>query len=220
MEAALNEVRSGQRKLEDKLETLNARLDDQHVEMKDLQKSANFFSQAIATISKKNSTPFDKIEKQQSALDESNAKLAELQKHVDDAGRYSRGFNLRFVGLPEEAETRQEDCIGKLQQLIHTRLGRNVDIENAHRVGTFQQGKPRQVIAKFLRRPERFEVFRQRHAFKESEMRIYEDLIPKDLEARKKLADVVNEARLKGKRTRLIRGDLIIEGKKYTPPSS
>ena len=90
--------------------------------------------------------------------------------------------------------------------------------ENAHRTGRRDTGKPRPVIAKFLRRPESFEVLRKRYSFKEAEVRIYEDLIPKDLDSRRKLADVVKDARLKGKRTMFVRGDF--EGKKYISPNT
>ena len=51
----------------------------------------------------------------------------------------------------------------------------NVDIENAHRVGRLQPGKPRHVIVKFLHRPKRFFVLRQRHTFKVENVKVFED---------------------------------------------
>ena len=60
--------------------------------------------------------------------------------------------------------------------------------------------------------------FRKRSRTSEVKVRIYEDLIPKDLDSRRKLADVVKDARLKGKRTMFVRGDF--EGKKYISPNT
>lgn len=220
LDRTLNDVKAGQSKLEEKLESLTTRLDNQHTEIKDLQKSANFFSHEISVLSKSNATSLQVIKEQQCAIDDYAVKLSELQTLIDDTQRYSRGFNLRFVGLPEEEDPQKEDCIEKIQQLIFTRLQINADIENAHRVGRVQNGKPRHVIAKFLRRPERYSVLRQRYAFKVDKVMVFEDVIAKDLEARRKLAAVVQDARQNGKKTRFVKGDLIIEGKKYTPAST
>ena len=104
---------------------------------------------------------------------------------MDNQLRYSRSYNLRFVGIPEEPNPRQEDCITKLEEMISEHLNLRVDIENAHRVSQGGQDRPRHIIAKFLRRPERHQVFQLRNAFKESSTLVFEDLIPKDLETRK-----------------------------------
>ena len=215
LETTLNEVKRNQIKLENTLQTISSRMDLQHDEIKELQKSTNFLSMEIADISKSNSALLHKMEEQQRTIDDYTTKQSDLQRRLDDAERYSRGFNLRFIGIPEVDEPNKENCIQKIQELIHSRLQIKVDIENAHRVGKQLRDKPRPIIAKFIRRPERFSVLRQRFEFKKDEVMVFEDLIAKDFKARRNLAAVVQDARRQGKRTRFVKDTLFIDGRKY-----
>ena len=217
LETTLLEVKNGQSKLESKLESLSTSMDTHHNDIKELKKSTDFLSQEIADISSANSVLLQKINEQERTMEVHSSKLADLQNRLDDTERYSRGYNLRFLGLPEETDPSKEYCKGKIEELIQSRLELNVDIENAHRTGRQRPDNPRPIIAKFLRRPERFCVLRQRHAFKEDEVSVFEDLIAKDYKARKNLATVVTDARRQGKKTKFIKDSLIIDGRRYVP---
>ena len=83
-----------------------------------------------------------------------------LHERVIDQEARSRRNNLLFHGLPEGGQ--EEDCTSVIQNFIRhkLRLDINVDIERAHRLGAKKsdQGKPRPIIAKFLRFQQREKV--------------------------------------------------------------
>ena len=76
---------------------------------------------------------------------------------------YQRRENLRFFGIKEEADM-EEDARKVLFGFLKTELGmENVDqieFQRVHRVGkrVSSSGKPRQIIARFLKYPQREEV--------------------------------------------------------------
>ena len=218
VQATVNEMRDKQDRIERKVESLTSKIQEQSADIKDLQNSSNFLSEEIQSITKFNEESRKVIEENTSSISMHAEKISQLQSAIDNMQRYSRNFNLRFVGVPEEEHPLRENCIQKVQDLIYEHLNLEVDLENAHRVGQSREDLPRHILAKFLRRPERFSVLRERNNFREkSHIKIFEDLIPKDLDSRRKLAPVVQDARRQGKRTRFVNGDLIIEGKKYSP---
>ena len=132
---------------------------------------------------------------------------------MDNMERFSRSFNLRFLGIPEQDG--REDCVSKLENLIKSTLGLDVSIENAHRTGRSIRGNPRRVIAKFLKRPEKFQVLIRRKEF--SPVLVLEDLIQKDLAYRKLVSSYAKSAREAGKNVKFSRGLLYIDGVRFDP---
>ena len=205
VEKNVEDVKFGQGKLEVKLERLTERIDDHHKVIKDLQKSCNFFFEEPQSMKVLTDDAMKAVHENTRQSMEYLIKITLLESITDEMQRYSRKFNLRFVGIPEENDPRQENCLAKVQHLIEENLEMVADIENAHRVGKSMEGKPRHIIAKFLRRPERHLVLQRRNALKENAgIMVFEDLIHKDLQARKRLAPIV-EARQLGKRTRFVK---------------
>ena len=76
---------------------------------------------------------------------------------------YQRRENLRFFGIKEEADT-EEDAREVLVGFLKTELGMEnadqIEFQRVHRVGkcVSSNGKPRQIIARFLKYPQREEV--------------------------------------------------------------
>ena len=88
------------------------------------------------------------------------------QRHLREIvilGEIFTGYNLRFYNIDLRVN-RLEDCIAKLRDtLIENDLQLQLSIENAHRIGPFKDdGTPRPILAKFLYRPERFRVIREK----------------------------------------------------------
>ena len=220
MDKTLQDLQTGQNKVETKLEAISTKLEHQDSEIRELKKAMNYFSDELTSLTQSQKSVKDEIHRQHEAATELTHRVDTLQKLLDDSQRYSRGFNLRFLGIAEEEEPQKEDCIRKIDQLIEKQLNIKVDIENAHRTGRSIGGRPRHIIVKFLRRPQRFAVLRQRSLFREDNILVFEDLIPADLAARRKLRDVAHEATQMGKRVKFIKGDLFIEGMKYVPEST
>lgn len=215
MNSKLDHLTTGQSKLESKLLMIEEKLNQQESSINNLETSLNFNSEEVSELK---STTCD-LETNFVTLHE---KLKFLQMEMDNMQRYSRNFNLRFVGIPEQSkDLGYEDPIKVVKDLIHTHLNLVVDIENAHRTGkTREDGKPRHIIAKFLRRPQRFQVLTQRSKFKENKINVVEDLIFSDLQSRRSLSVHAKEAWESKKKVRFSKGSLFIDGVKFIPPET
>ena len=140
--------------------------------------------------------------------------------HGLDLERHSRGFNLRFPGIPEEplAERKKEDCITKVaQKLSQVGLG-HIQIENAHRTGKdyTDPSKPRAIIARFISRPERRQVLSKKKEMFEKGIKVFEDLVKADRDRKSKYADVIKQQFEAGKKVWFTRGFYYVDGVKQT----
>ena len=140
----------------------------------------------------------------------------ELKKRVERLERYSRDFNIRVLGVAEEDG---ENCF-TIRQNYLTPLGFQDDIgeiENVHRTGKKQDGKPRQIIAKLYGRPFKREFLRVAKKPENKKalngIRFVEDFTPYDFETRKKALPIMKEAFDNGKKVWFTRGKLFIDGK-------
>ena len=123
--------------------------------------------------------------------------------------RYSRDYNLRFYNIPE---SRGEDCIAKIRDILVNDLQLQPNIENAHRISPFKDdGTPRPILAKFLYRPEWFRVIKKKRDLRDG-VRVSDDLIWEDRQKKKQLRLVMKDAFEAGKRPRFHHGKLYIDG--------
>ena len=104
---------------------------------------------------------------------------------------YQRRENLRFFGIKEEA-VMEEDAREVLVGFLKTELGMEnedqIEFQRVHRVGkrVSSSGKPRQIIARFLKYPQREEVMSNARKLKGKNFGISPDLPSEILERRKK----------------------------------
>ena len=149
---------------------------------------------------------------------ELNRKIKDIQEAQLNAERYSRSYNLRFGGIPED---REENPMAKVKHLISNRLSiPDVNIEIAHRIGRQNGTSPRQIIAKFLYRPQRQSVLQTaKKELRNVSMFVTEDLPTSDYQRKTKLRSVMNAAYQEGKKPRFRNGELYIDGKLYIAPN-
>ena len=138
--------------------------------------------------------------------------ITKYAKDIDDTyerllslERYSRDYNLRFYNIPE---SRGEDCIAKLRDILVNDLQLQPNMENAHRIEPFT---PRPILAKFLYRPERFRVTKKKRDLLDG-VRVSDNLIWEDRQKKKQLRLVMKDAFEAGKRPRFHHGKLYIDG--------
>ena len=154
-----------------------------------------------------------KMEDSFKKLQESNRELKNKLEHLE---RYSRDFNIRLIGVEEEEG---EDCMTIV--LDHfTLLGfeeAHGELENAHRTGRRQDGKPRHIIAKLYARPFKRNLLRAAKNPQNKNLlngvRLVEDFTPGDFELRKKALPMMKKAFEEGKKVRFTKGKLLIDGK-------
>ena len=115
---------------------------------------------------------------------------------------YQRRENLRFFGIKEEAD--MEDAREVLVGFLKTELGMEnadqIEFQRVHRVGkrVSSSGKPRQIIARFLKYPQREEVMSNARKLKGKNFGISPDLPSEILERRKKKMKQFKQAKKDG----------------------
>ncbi|XP_073229677.1 uncharacterized protein [Porites lutea] len=133
---------------------------------------------------------------------------------------YQRRENLRFFGIKEEADM-EEDAREVLVGFLKTELGMKnadqIEFQRVHRVGkrVSSSGKPRQIIARFLKYPQREEVMSNARKLKGKNFGISPDLPSEILERRKKKMKQFKQAKKDGKTTFFSRAEpdkLFIDG--------
>ena len=133
---------------------------------------------------------------------------------------YQRRENLRFFGIKEEADT-EEDAREVLVGFLKTELGMEnadrIEFQRVHRVGkrVSSDGKPRQIIARFLKYPQREEVMSNAGKLKGKNFGISPDLPSEILERRKKKMKQFKQAKKAGKTAYFSRAEpdkLFIDG--------
>ena len=109
---------------------------------------------------------------------------------------YSRRENLKFFGIPENEASASErkDAVGTIYVLcefLHNVLGfgdpkRNMEFQRVHRIGKFVRGKPRPILARFLRYQDRETVLPAGSGLKDTEYMILQDFPQEIMERRRK----------------------------------
>ena len=96
-------------------------------------------------------------------------------------------------------------------------IGEN--IQRAHRVGTFDEGrnKPRPIVVKFSSFRRRESVREQARLLSGTKFRMQEQFPRKINDPRKKLFPIMNEARRNGQKVSLVRDKLYIHDRKHKP---
>ena len=147
-----------------------------------------------------------KVDEMGSSIHKHAKQIEGMRERLLSFERYSREYN-----LPESTD---EDCVQKVRNILSKQLDMEPEIENAHRVGPRNEDKPRVIICKFLYHPQRYKVIQKKRDLEDG-IWVTEDLIWEDCEAMKKLKEVMKEAFQNGKKPRLARGKLYIDGALY-----
>ena len=135
---------------------------------------------------------------------------------------YSRRENLKFFGIPENegSASQGKDAFGTIDVLcefLHDVLGfgdpkRNMEFQRVHRIGKSVRGKPRPILARFLRYQDRETVLRAGFELKGTEYMILQDFPQEIIEGRPKL----KEAKKRGQKVSFSKSEpdkLFIDGK-------
>ena len=153
-------------------------------------------------------------------LQKSNRELKNKLEHVE---RYSRDFNICLIGVEEEEEEEEGEGCMVIVSDHFTLLGfeeAHGELENAHRTGRRQEGKPRHIIAKLYSRPFKRSLLRAANNPQKKNLlngvRLVEDFTPGDFELRKKALPMIKRAFEEGKKVlqeSFTKGKLFIDGK-------
>jgi hypothetical protein len=137
-----------------------------------------------------------------------------LNHEIVDIRAHSMCNNLMFYNIPEQNET-PENCIAKVYNILENNLQiesatSTILIERAHRIG-----KPRPIVAKFLKFPDKESIKSSSKKLKGTDLGI-SDQFPKEIvEKRKVLYPILKKAKDDGHKVKLTKDQLYINGQLY-----
>ena len=215
MSTKMDTILTGQAALEQRFTQIEARIDSNKNEINEVAKSLEFES----AITKDNSSDIKAmrkhIQEQDKALELATDMIQTMDAELNSLQRYTRGFNVRIIGM---AEQEGEDCINKVEAILENNFDIKAadvhPIENAHRVGQSVNGRPRQMIARFHSRALRRSVMAAaKQKLAETPYRFVDDLMAKDLEAKKRVLPFMEKLYKDNMKPRFANGRLYAKGK-------
>ena len=223
----LNDVLTKLGGIEKKLDNLESYAKKIEVKVNDLTAKVEILEESTKEANKA-------IEELDSSMAFLNSEVEELKKMEKECGAlrqeilymgvYQRRENLRFYGIEEDSEG-TEDTQQVLVDFLQTELGivdaSEIEFQRVHRIGQIgTRTKPRQIIARFLRYPDRENVLSNARKLKgKKNFGISADFRKEIVERRKKLLPKFYEAKKAGKRVYFSRPEpdkLFIEGRLVT----
>jgi len=131
-----------------------------------------------------------------------------LQENFDDFGivakrlvkleDQSRQNNLRIDGISDHPRENYEQTQEKVIKLIEEKLDIKINLASSNRLGKFESGKSRTILARFNTFAERQSCLRSSYKLKGTNVFLNEDLARETLELRKQKLDELRELKSKG----------------------
>ena len=106
--------------------------------------------------------------------------LKNADVRLNDLEQYGRRNSIRISGLADDnSKENVEECVTRVVDLVNNKLNVSLDqsdIDTAHRLGKFNQSRPRNTIVKLVHRRKKSEIIRARRQLKNSKITIFDDL--------------------------------------------
>ena len=217
-----------------KLEAMETKLDNLESYVKNVDAKVSALTVKVETLEATTRNAMKSIEELDRGLAFLNNEVEELKKREKDCtalrqqvlymGVYQRRENLRFYGIeedPEGAEDTRQVLIDFLQSELGIDDASDIEFQRIHRIGPFNQQapKPRQIIARFLRYPDRERVMSNARKLKGKNFGISADLPKEIVDRRKKLLPKFFAAKKAGKAAYFSRAEpdkLFIDGRLFS----
>jgi len=153
-----------------RIEILESDLMDQAKEIETLKSEMTKRDAVIETLDEENKR----------LLDRAQADANYVDKVTNELEQYGRRNNIRISGINGDAHRQTSEATTELfRNTIKEKTGVYIDeheIDIAHRLGKFKQGKQRPIIVKFVRRQTKIKVFKHAKQLRQSSIYINEDL--------------------------------------------
>lgn len=211
LEIVVKQMNDHINKLEGKVLDLTSSLEFTQREFDDLKATVKDHEK----VNKENNIKINKLTEE---LESSNKKINELEDRVNHQEDYSRRKNVRISGMEErdDSETWEQTAAAVTSVLEDKMQLSGLVVERAHRVGVHREGKPRPVVARFLRYCDREAVLRNGRKLKGTNIFVNEDLCPASQAIKSSQFPMMKKAKAQGKiaffrHTKLIIRDKMVD---------
>lgn len=142
------------------------------------------------------------------------AKVEVLEKKTDDLEGRSKRNNLIFYGIARGKNETNDQCEGKVRDLLIDRLDFTTDVEfdRVHRLSA-KPDSP--IVARCCFYRDKIMILKAKQKLKGSSVFIGEDFTSRVREIRQKLTPHLKNARQNGRRAAMVFDHLLIDGKKF-----
>jgi hypothetical protein len=208
----------------EKLDLIETKVKSVEQELRSMKDSIEFAHSEVKDLKSDNEErkKTDELTRQQIEKLEKENEI--LHKSVIDLKTRSMRDNLVFYNIDENKDENTTDII---HQIMEHKLGmenaaREVKIDRSHRLGKQRFGttKPRPIVAKFNFYPDRERVLQNARKLKGTKIGIGEQFPDEILKIRKELYPELKKARDAGKKAKLVKDKLIIEGQIFYKPTT
>jgi len=153
-----------------RIEILESDVMDQSKEIETLKKELTKKDTVIENLNEKNKLLEDRIRSDEDYVD----------KVTNELEQYGRRNNVRISGINGDANRQSSETSTELViNTIKEKTGLDIsvhEIDVAHRLGKYRQGKQRPIIVKFVRRQTKIQVFKYAKQLRQSAVYINDDL--------------------------------------------
>ena len=185
-------------------------------EMKSVKKDIEDLQLSVEHVDEISNRKIDKMENELKLKIEQtneyvNEKLKEIDaKHIELEDRARRN-NIRVDGIPEDDNETWDDSKSKVFNLVKEKMGLEIDIQRAHRVGkkNDENERPRTIVAYLLKYTDREQIFKNGRKLKDSGVFINEDFCRQTMLKRKELREKAKELGKKNIKTKIVYNRLI-----------
>ena len=199
------------------------KLDGIEADMKEIKHSLEYAHAEIADLKRENETTRANQEQARTKLEKLEKDNATLRDKIVDIQARSMRDNLLFFNIPEQdKEVTTEIIHNLLETKFQIKDAKEViEIDRSHRIGKKREGnrKPRPIVVKFNYHQDREHVRLNAKKLKGTNIGVSEQF-PEEIESvRKALYPELKKAKAEGKRAKLVRDKLIIEGQIFNNKS-
>ncbi|XP_028409101.1 protein unc-13 homolog C-like [Dendronephthya gigantea] len=195
------------------------KLDSIETDLKEIKTSLEYAHAEIKDLKKENETMKADQAKSSERIQNLERNNNTLRDKVIDLQARSMRDNLLFFNMPENDK---ENTTEMIHELLETKMGmedarNNVKIDRSHRIGRRKEGnrKPRPIVVKFNYHQDREFVRLNARKLKGTTIGVSEQF-PEEIETiRKSLYPELKKAKSEGKRARIVKDKLIIEGQVF-----
>ena len=180
-------------------------------EVKTVKKDVDDLKLSVEHVDEVNCKKMKKIESDfKSKIEETNTslekKIQEIQNKQNEIEDRARRNNIRVDGLAEEDGETWEDSKNKVSTFVKEKMGLDIDIQRAHRVGRSddENDRPRTIVAYLLKYTDKERLLRNGKVLKGTGVYINEDYCKETMLKRKKLRDEAKDLAKRHIKTKLV----------------
>ena len=189
------------KQLNDQINKLENRVVDLTTSLEFTQKEVDDLKSQAKDYAKERNETMARINHLHEEVEASNKKNKELEDRINHQEDYSRRKNIRISGMEEMGGNETwEQTAAAVKTLLEDKMQlSDLVLERAHRVGLRREGKPRPIVARFLRYADRDAVMRNGKKLKGTNIFVNEDLCAASQAIKSSQFPLLKQARAQGK---------------------